>query len=72
MRRTSADSSSFRSLLFQVQKAHFKSSHMHKLDLALNVYRGLEDIPVTSLDTRAKVVSMLLHPFPKVVYVCYH
>jgi hypothetical protein len=39
---------------------------MHKLNLALDVYRGLAEIPVTSPDTRVKVVSMLLHPFPKV------
>jgi hypothetical protein len=42
---------------------------MQKLNLALDVYRGLAEIPVTSLDTRAKVVSMLLHPFPKVGHI---
>jgi hypothetical protein len=39
---------------------------MQKLNLALDVYRGLAELPATSLDTRAKIISMLLHPFPKV------
>jgi hypothetical protein len=39
---------------------------MQKLHLALDVYRGLGDIPSTRTDTLSKVVSMLLHPFPKV------
>jgi hypothetical protein len=37
-----------------------------KLHLALDIYRGLGAIPVTSADTLTKVMSMLLHPFPKV------
>lgn len=39
---------------------------MQKLHLALDVYRGLGDITLTRTDTLSKVVSMLLHPFPKV------
>jgi hypothetical protein len=61
-----ANSFSFRSLLSQTQKAHFKSSHMQKLHFALDVYRGLGMIPATSQETLTKVISMLLHPFPKV------
>lgn len=57
---------SFRTLLSYVQKAHFKSTHIQKLHLALDVYRGLGAIPATRADTLAKVTSMLLHPFPKV------
>jgi len=57
---------SFRTLLSLTQKAHFKSTHMQKLHLALDVYRGLGSIPSTRADTIAKVTSMLLHPFPKV------
>lgn len=56
----------FRILLSYTQKAHFKSTHMQKLHLALDVYRGLGVMPVTRADTLAKVVTMLLHPFPKV------
>lgn len=57
---------SFRNLLSLTQKAHFKSSHMQKIHLALDVYRGLGAIPITRHDTLTKVSSMLLHPFPKV------
>jgi hypothetical protein len=57
---------SFRLLLSYTQKAHFKSSHMLKLHLALDIYRGLGAIPTTYSDTLTKVANMLLHPFPKV------
>jgi hypothetical protein len=63
---TFANATSFRSLLSQTQKAHFKSSHMQKLHFALDVYRGLGQIQATSSDTLTKVTNMLLHPFPKV------
>jgi hypothetical protein len=61
----------FRVLLSYVQKAHFKSTHMQKLHISLDVYRGLSTIPSTHYDTLTKVVSMLLHPFPKVCPVNY-
>lgn len=63
---TKTNSSSFRAVLSYTQKAHFKSTHMQKLYLALDVYRGLGTIPSTRADTITKVTSMLLHPFPKV------
>lgn len=61
-----ANKPSFRTLLSYVQKSHFKSTHVQKLHLALDVYRGLGTIAATRADTLAKVTSMLLHPFPKV------
>jgi hypothetical protein len=60
------DSNSFRTLLSYTQKAHFKSTHMQKLQLALDVYRGLGTIATTRSDTMTKLSNMLLHPFPKV------
>jgi len=62
-----ANSLSFRILLSYTQKAHFKSTHMQKLHLALDVYRGLGGIASTRAETLTKVISMLLHPFPKVL-----
>ncbi|KAF2265786.1 hypothetical protein CC78DRAFT_578959 [Lojkania enalia] len=56
----------FRLVLSLTQKAHFKSTNMHKLHLALDLYRGLGTIPGTRIDTISKVSSMLLHPFPKI------
>ncbi|KAG9193115.1 hypothetical protein G6011_03150 [Alternaria panax] len=66
MQRLQSTSFNFRALLSYTQKAHFKSTHMQKLHLALDMYRGLGNIPLTRADTLSKVVSMLLHPFPKI------
>ncbi|KAF1928009.1 beta-tubulin cofactor d [Didymella exigua CBS 183.55] len=66
MHRLESTNFSFRTLLSYTQKAHFKSTHIQKLHLALDVYRGLGTIPATRADTLAKVTSMLLHPFPKI------
>ncbi|KAF1846786.1 uncharacterized protein K460DRAFT_417805 [Cucurbitaria berberidis CBS 394.84] len=66
MQRLISTSLNFRMLLSYTQKAHYKSTHMKKLHLALDVYRGLGTIPTTRADTLAKVTNMLLHPFPKV------
>ncbi|KAH7115981.1 tubulin folding cofactor D C terminal-domain-containing protein [Dendryphion nanum] len=57
---------SFRNLLSLTQKAHFKSTHMQKLLLALDLYRGLGAITSTRADTLTKVTNMLLHPFPRI------
>lgn len=61
-----ADSNRCWNLLSLAQKAHFKSQNMVKLSVALDLYRGLADFDVTRADVIAKLVSMLLHPFPKV------
>ena len=53
-----------------VQKSHFKSNSMQKLHLALDVYRGLADIEAIRAETINKLLSMLLHPFPKVRITC--
>ncbi|KAH9881877.1 hypothetical protein J1614_001048 [Plenodomus biglobosus] len=66
LQRLQATPFNFRTLLSLTQKSHFKSTHMQKLHLALDLYRGLGCMPTTRSDTLAKVVSMLLHPFPKV------
>ncbi|KAE8829742.1 hypothetical protein HRS9139_06366 [Pyrenophora teres f. teres] len=66
VQRLQQTSFNFRVLLSYTQKAHFKSTHMQKLHLALDVYRGLGVIKSTRTETLTKVVSMLLHPFPKI------
>ncbi|KNG51573.1 beta-tubulin cofactor d [Stemphylium lycopersici] len=66
MHRLKSTSFNFRTLLSYTQKSHFKSTHMQKLHLALDIYRGLGAIPVTRADTLTKVSNMLLHPFPKI------
>ncbi|KAH7063445.1 tubulin folding cofactor D C terminal-domain-containing protein [Macrophomina phaseolina] len=66
LQRLDGSSFKWRNLLSLVQKAHFKSNNMQKLVLALDVYRGLADIPAVGSEVRTKLVSMLLHPFPKI------
>ncbi|KAF2808276.1 uncharacterized protein BDZ99DRAFT_419247 [Mytilinidion resinicola] len=56
----------FRALLSLTQKAHYKSTNINKLHIALDVYRGLAEIDSTRKDVLLKVASMLLHPFPKI------
>ncbi|OCL03190.1 hypothetical protein AOQ84DRAFT_392453 [Glonium stellatum] len=56
----------YRSLLSLIQRSHYKSTNPHKLHIALDVYRGLADIPTIRKDVIAKVASMLLHPYPKI------
>ena len=57
---------SFRRLLSLVQKSHFKSTSMPKLLAAVNVYSGLLDVAEVRNDVLAKLIGMLLHPFPRV------
>ncbi|KAF2019909.1 beta-tubulin cofactor d [Aaosphaeria arxii CBS 175.79] len=66
MQSLAGTSFNFRTLLSLTQKSHFKSTHMQKLHLSLDVYRGLGDVAATREDTVKKVVGMLLHPFPKI------
>jgi tubulin-specific chaperone D len=59
----------WKTLFVLVQKAHFKSNNIHKLHVALDVYRGLAGLPRLPFDQNEvlkKMASMLLHPFPKI------
>ncbi|KAF4622753.1 hypothetical protein G7Y89_g14271 [Cudoniella acicularis] len=51
------------SLYFLIQKAHFKSSNVRKLEAAVRVYSGLLEVYPEPLK---KLKSMLRHNFPKV------
>lgn len=66
LQRLEATDFKWRTLLSLVQKAHFKSTHMQKLLLSLDVYRGLANIGSIRTLVLTKVASLLLHPFPKV------
>ena len=56
----------FRTLLFLVQKAHFKSSNVSKLLAAVDVYGGLYEIEELKKNVLEKLAGMLQHPFPRV------
>ncbi|GAB7356634.1 hypothetical protein MBLNU459_g7354t1 [Dothideomycetes sp. NU459] len=57
----------WRNLLALVQKSHFKSNHIPKILAAVDVYRGLADMPPIRPEVMKKLVSMLrTNPYPKV------
>ncbi|OJJ50938.1 hypothetical protein ASPZODRAFT_155944 [Penicilliopsis zonata CBS 506.65] len=57
---------SFRKLFVLVQKAHFKSSNMPRLEAAVRMYAPLSRMGSLRGDVLKKLTSMLLHPFPRV------
>lgn len=59
-------SHSFRKLFVVVQKAHYKSSNMPRLEAAIKIYASLSRIESLRADVMKKLISMLLHPYPKV------
>ena len=53
----------WRSLYLLVQKAHYKTGNIRKLEAAIKVYGGLLQVYPEVLE---KLTGMLLHPFPKI------
>ncbi|KAE8165313.1 tubulin folding cofactor D C terminal-domain-containing protein [Aspergillus tamarii] len=58
--------SSYRKLFVLVQKAHFKSSNIARLEAAIKVYAPLSRLEPLREEVLKKMSSMLLHPFPRV------
>ncbi|PWY95857.1 hypothetical protein BO94DRAFT_482772 [Aspergillus sclerotioniger CBS 115572] len=57
---------SLRRLFVLVQKAHFKSSNIARLEAAVRTYAPLSRIEQLHTDVLKKMTAMLLHPFPRV------
>lgn len=57
---------SFRKLFVLVQKAHFKTSNIARLEAAIRVYACLSRLEPLRLEVLKKLTAMLLHPFPRV------
>lgn len=53
----------WRSLHITIQKSHFKSTNIRKLEAAAKAYGGLASIYPEAL---RKLTNMLLHPFPQI------
>lgn len=53
----------WRSLYLLVQKAHYKTGNIRKLEAAVKIYGGLSEVYPEALQ---KLATMLLHPFPKI------
>ncbi|KAI9842650.1 MAG: hypothetical protein M1837_007017 [Sclerophora amabilis] len=60
------DEFKWKTLLALVQRSHFKSGNVYKLEAAVKVYGGLTDIAPIRQEAVAKLISMLLHPFPRI------
>lgn len=53
-------------LFFLVQKAHFKTGNVRKLECCVRVYGGLLELPPVQDEVGKKLKSMLRHTFPRV------
>ncbi|KAJ5107034.1 hypothetical protein N7456_003709 [Penicillium angulare] len=56
----------FRRVFTLVQKAHFRSSNIARLEAAVKLYAVLLEIQPLREDILKKLTAMLLHPFPRV------
>ncbi|KAH7385139.1 armadillo-type protein [Cadophora sp. MPI-SDFR-AT-0126] len=55
----------WKTLYFRVQKAHYQSANLRKIEACVKIYGGLMDAGLVS-EARGKLVGMLLHNFPGV------
>lgn len=56
----------FRKVFVLVQKAHFRSSNLARLEAAVKVYAALAGLEPLRADALKKMTVLLLHPFPRV------
>lgn len=56
----------FRRIFVLVQKSHFRSSNIARLEAAVKVYAALSRLEPLRTDTLKKLTGLLLHPFPRV------
>lgn len=56
----------FRKVFLLVQKAHFRSSNIQRLESAVKVYAALSRLDYVRIDVLKKMTGLLLHPFPRV------
>jgi hypothetical protein len=56
----------FRRVFVLVQKAHFRSSNIQRLESAVKVYAALSRLDSLRSDVLKKMTGLLLHPFPRV------
>ncbi|KAK6350321.1 hypothetical protein TWF696_006552 [Orbilia brochopaga] len=66
MQRLEAGPFRFQDLFSLTQKAHLKSGNVAKLTGAIKIYNGLASVQSARTLAIKKLVSMLLHPFPKI------
>lgn len=54
---------SWKDLYLGVQKAHFKSTNVRKLEACVKLYGGLVEVYPRAME---KLTSMLVHPYPQI------
>lgn len=59
----------FRKVFVLVQKAHFRSSNIQRLESAVKVYAALSRLEAVRSDVLKKMTGLLLHPFPRVCFL---
>lgn len=59
-------SNSLRKLFVLIQRAHFKSSNIARLEAAVRAYAPLSRIEQLHTEVIKKMTALLLHPFPRV------
>ncbi|KAM5445614.1 hypothetical protein MaudCBS49596_007350 [Microsporum audouinii] len=60
------DSEHLKKLFRLVQKSHFKSTNIPRIEAALKVYFSLYGYSTMRRDATSKMINMLLHPYPKI------
>lgn len=56
----------FRQVFMLVQKSHFHSSNIARIEAAVKVYASLSRLGTLRADTLKKLTGLLVHPFPRV------
>ncbi|OJD19110.1 hypothetical protein AJ78_00896 [Emergomyces pasteurianus Ep9510] len=56
----------YQKLFVSVQKFHFKSANMSRMEAAIKIYALLWRMDVIKGDAMKKLTGMLLHPYPKI------
>lgn len=61
------DECSWRGFYNVIQRSHFKSRNVQKLEAAVKIYAAFSEVPSLRQDATMKLMKMLKHPFPKVI-----
>lgn len=61
------DQCSWRGFYNVIQRSHFKSRNVQKLEAVVKIYAALSLVPALRQDATTKLTKMLKHPFPKVI-----
>lgn len=52
-----------------IQRSHFKSRNVQKLEAVVKIYAALSEVAPLRDVAKTKLTDMLKHPFPKVIHI---